>query len=203
MTGERAVVIRSGTLALEARLRDGPAPLAVLVLHPHPQYGGDMHSPVVTAVCEAAAALGATTLRLNFRGAGGGEGAFDGGGGEQDDARAALAFLREAAPGARLVLAGYSFGAMIASKIADDVDIVALLLVSPAGGSAGALAPSLPVLILAGSDDAYVDAASLRAQASGARRVVIAEGVDHFWWGAGDVIARESRAFFEPIIASA
>lgn len=199
---ERAVTIPSGDIVLEGRLREGRGPLGVLMLHPHPQYGGDMHSPIVTAVCEAAASLGATTLRVNFRGAGGSQGGFDGGAGEQDDARAALAFLRESAPAARLVLAGYSFGAMIASKVAADADIVAMLLVSPAGDAAGGSVPSLPTLILTGSDDAYVDAAALRTRESERCRVVVADGVDHFWWGSGDVIARETSAFLEPLIAA-
>ena len=52
-------------------------------------------------------------LRFNFRGAGASAGRFTGGPGEKDDFRAALDFMHERYPGARLWAAGMSFGAWI------------------------------------------------------------------------------------------
>src|SRR5438093_13728759 len=108
----------SGVLTLEGALNlpeRTPAP-GIVVCHPHPMYGGDMHNNVVDAVCQTAAANGIVALRFNFRGAGGSEGIYDNGVGEQDDVGAALAYLRELpeVDGARVALAGYSFGAAIA-----------------------------------------------------------------------------------------
>ena len=131
MTGERAFTIESDGLLLEGALREGGSDLLALVLHPHPQYGGDMHNHVVTAVCGALAESGATTLRFNFRGTGRNEGAFDSGRGEANDARAAVDALRALRPDGRLLLAGYSFGAMIAATVATDVRPDALVLISP------------------------------------------------------------------------
>src|SRR5438093_13487786 len=63
----------SGVLTLEGALNlpeRTPAP-GIVVCHPHPMYGGDMHNNVVDAVCQTAAADGIVALRFNFRGAGG------------------------------------------------------------------------------------------------------------------------------------
>src|SRR5438093_13365536 len=114
----------SGVLTLEGALNlpeRTPAP-GIVVCHPHPMYGGDMHNNVVDAVCQTAAADGIVALRFNFRGAGGSEGSYDYGVGEQDDVGAALAYLRELpeVDGARVALAGYSFGAAIALQAVDE-----------------------------------------------------------------------------------
>jgi alpha/beta superfamily hydrolase len=117
-------------------------------------YGGEMNNHVVTTVCETLADAGATTLRFNFRGAGRSEGEFDGGKGELDDAAAAVASVRALQPGAPLVLAGYSFGAAIAARLASDVNPAALVLISPPVGMMGlqALDESMPALLISGTD---------------------------------------------------
>jgi alpha/beta superfamily hydrolase len=103
---------------LEALLDEpaGPADLraAVVLAHPHPQYGGTMHTKVVYQVAKALTRVGCTVLRFNFRGVGTSAGRFDNGVGEADDFRAGLDFLHERHPGARLWAAGFSFGAWVA-----------------------------------------------------------------------------------------
>jgi alpha/beta superfamily hydrolase len=89
-----------------------------LVLHPHPLYGGTMHNPVVFHCARALHDAGFETLRINFRGVGDSSGKYDHGRGELDDARRALDFLLEHQPAARDVLvAGFSFGSMIALRL--------------------------------------------------------------------------------------
>ena len=93
----------------------GPFPAAV-VCHPHTQMGGNMGNGVVVSVCLSLAVAGWAALRFDFRGAGGSEGSFDGGDGEQDDVQGAVDFLfvqREIDP-SELVVMGYSFGAGVA-----------------------------------------------------------------------------------------
>ncbi len=180
---ERRISIKSGRLALEGMLHEDPGDLALLMLHPHPQYGGDMDNHVVTGICGAVVELGASTLRFNFRGAGRSGGAFDGGVGEADDARAAAALLRAEAPGRRFVLAGYSFGAMVAAAVAADVAPDALVLVSPPirGGALVALPDGVPTLIVGGYADERVPVGALRAL-EGLARVVVVPGAGHSWW---------------------
>ncbi len=93
-------------------LRPDP-PLAAVVCHPHPLYGGTMHNKVVFQVAKTLHRFGLAVLRFNFRGAGMSEGVHDEGRGESDDVGAALEFLTEQFPGQRLLLAGFSFGARV------------------------------------------------------------------------------------------
>src|SRR3954466_12621765 len=90
-------------------LSSAAPPLAALVCHPHPLFGGTMHNKVVYQVAKSLDALGLPVLRFNFRGAGLSAGAHDRGHGEQEDVRAALDFLAAEFPGLPLLLAGFSF----------------------------------------------------------------------------------------------
>ena len=92
----RPVTFDSDGLTLEGALHlpESTPCAGVVVAHPHPQYGGDMHNNVVHAISRAAADAGAATLRFNFRGAGASEGRYDEGRGEQQDVAAALEYMR-------------------------------------------------------------------------------------------------------------
>ncbi|MEW6665545.1 MAG: alpha/beta fold hydrolase [Thermodesulfobacteriota bacterium] len=109
---EERVFIDSGGMKLEGLLEDLPGEKGVVVTHPHPLYGGEMHNNVVEAVVKAYRAKGYTTLRFNFRGVGGSQGSYDEGRGEQDDVAAALGYLH-ALGKKEIDLAGYSFGAWV------------------------------------------------------------------------------------------
>ncbi|XVN40389.1 MAG: alpha/beta hydrolase [Rickettsia endosymbiont of Argas persicus] len=93
------------------------APVA-LILHPHPQHGGDMHNTVVYNAYKVLAEHGYTVLRINFRGVGHSAGNFNNGIGEVTDAAMALDWLQQNNPNAQsnLVL-GFSFGAWIALQL--------------------------------------------------------------------------------------
>src|SRR5262245_11238180 len=60
---------------------------AVVLAHPHPQFGGTMHTKAVYQSAKALARIGCAVLRFNFRGAGKSAGTFDEGVGEQADFR--------------------------------------------------------------------------------------------------------------------
>lgn len=202
---ERPLAVRSDGLLLEARLHEAePAAFAAVVLHPHPQYGGDMDNHVVATLCETLAASPATTLRVNFRGAGRSEGAFDGGRGEVNDARAAVVALRSAAPGLPLVLIGYSFGAMIAAALLADSSappVDALILVSPpiANSALPGATHQLPTLVLTGDQDAISPAAAVSALATPARRTVVIPGVAHNWYPGIERLTAEVAASIDSL----
>ncbi|MBI3696845.1 MAG: alpha/beta hydrolase [Acidobacteria bacterium] len=102
---------------LEALLEhEGPARMAVVVCHPHPQHGGTMRNNVTHRIARGARRAGAAVLRFNFRGAGQSAGEYDQGIGEQDDFRAALTCLGEQYPGLPLLAAGFSFGARVSLR---------------------------------------------------------------------------------------
>lgn len=104
---------------LEGIIEKNDQGAGVVICHPHPLYGGDMHNNVVSAMAEGFAARGFTTLRFNFRGIGKSRGTYDEGEGEVRDVLAALETLKlQLTEGAYILLAGYSFGAWICAKAA-------------------------------------------------------------------------------------
>jgi alpha/beta superfamily hydrolase len=113
------VTFSSGDITLEGVLRipegAGGFP-GVVVCHPHPLYGGDMDSSVVTGIATALVKRQMVAMTFNFRGVGSSQGTHDRGVGEVADALAALEYLEHhgSVDAARLGIAGYSFGAGIA-----------------------------------------------------------------------------------------
>ena len=91
---------------------------AILVCHPHPKGGGTMHNKVVYRIARGLRKSGAVVLRFNFRGVNLSEGEHAKGIGEVDDARAALAWLRDKYPDLPYSLAGFSFGSRVVLKLA-------------------------------------------------------------------------------------
>jgi alpha/beta superfamily hydrolase len=101
---------------------------AVVLGHPHPQYGGTMHTKAVYQAAKALARIGCVVLRFNFRGAGKSAGAFDDGNGEREDFRAALDFMSAQYPGVPVWAGGMSFGSWIALTVGAADQRVSLLI---------------------------------------------------------------------------
>ncbi|HZN54071.1 MAG TPA: alpha/beta fold hydrolase [Candidatus Polarisedimenticolaceae bacterium] len=115
MADVRKLWIEGPAGRLEAALRVSESPRAGAVLaHPHPLYGGTLHNPVVFHADRALNAAGLSTLRFDFRGVEGSDGAHDEGRGEVDDIAAAARWIRGLITGKPLFLVGYSFGAYCA-----------------------------------------------------------------------------------------
>ena len=105
---------------------------AVVFAHPHPQFGGTMHTKVVYQSAKSLARIGCAVLRYNFRGVGRSEGQFDQGEGERDDHTAALAYMTARYPENRLWSAGFSFGSWVALEVGAVHDRVSTLIgISP------------------------------------------------------------------------
>jgi alpha/beta superfamily hydrolase len=176
-----------------------PSRIAV-VLHPHPEYGGDMDNHVVLALARVLGDGGAATLRFNFRGTGASTGLHDRGVGEAADVRAALAYARERVPGVPAVLAGYSFGAQVAISAAVGEQLSALVLVSPPLAVAAAPPlPGLPVLAIGGDADPICPPDRLAALAEHGARVLSVAGADHGWWGHTRALQDAVREFVATI----
>ncbi len=105
---------------------------AVVFGHPHPQFGGTMHTKAVYQAAKALSRIGCVVLRFNFRGAGRSAGVFDDGPGEMDDFRAGIDFMAEQYPGAAIWVAGMSFGSWIALRTgASDPRVSILIGIAP------------------------------------------------------------------------
>jgi alpha/beta superfamily hydrolase len=118
---------------IEEPLSKDDAPRAAVVFaHPHPQFGGTMHTKAVYQGAKGLSRIGCAVLRFNFRGVGGSAGAFDQGEGEMADFRAALDYLAGRYPGVPLWAAGFSFGSWIALETgAVDDRVQALIGIAP------------------------------------------------------------------------
>ena len=140
-----------------------PRGLAV-VCHPHPQHGGTMDNKVVQTLARAFVQLGYAALRFNFRGVGASAGSWAQGPGEIDDALAVVA--RQRAPGQPLVLAGFSFGAYVASHVAARLAEAGtpaerLVLVGPAASRFDMSVVPAGTLVLHGEADDVVPLAAV------------------------------------------
>lgn len=160
-----------------------------LICHPHPSYGGTMDNKVAYTLARACNRAGLVALRFNFRGVGRSEGAFDEGRGELDDCLAAGAWLGQALPQARLVLAGFSFGAFVSLRAASRLEPVQLISVAPPMNyfsDGQPPVPECPWFVIQGGADEVVTAKSnlnaLRAL-SPAPEVKVLAGVGHFFHG--------------------
>lgn len=202
----RALRIGSDGPELEALLHlpDGAPPFAGIVLcHPHPLYGGDMYNNVTGAIVRAAMGVGVAALQFNFRGVGESEGRYAGGEGEQDDVRAALGSLRaqpEVDP-ERVALGGYSFGAVMAFRVAAAGDqltsLLGVSLPTPLGNLTGMRA-SEPILMTSGDRDEYSDVgvlAEFKASLGDQAELQVVPGADHFWWGSADRLIEITGGF--------
>jgi alpha/beta superfamily hydrolase len=106
---------------LEVAHAPPPADVAMrgvaLVAHPLPLQGGTMDNKVAVTLAKTLHLLGYATMRFNFRGVGRSAGTWDEGNGETDDAEAALEHLTRAYPSEHLVLAGFSFGTFVQTRL--------------------------------------------------------------------------------------
>lgn len=119
MARETTVLDTADAIALEAEI-DVPVErwAGVVLAHPHPTYGGNMHATVTDALFDALPRQGIATVRFNFRGVGASGGEHDHGLGERLDVVAAIELLAMFVDGP-LVLSGYSFGADVSLCVID------------------------------------------------------------------------------------
>ena len=99
-----------------------PAGIA-LVAHPHPLFGGTLDNKVAQTLARTFVELGYVAVRPNFRGVGQSAGTHDDGNGETDDLVAVIHAARRRLnlADAPLVLAGFSFGSLVQSRVAQRV----------------------------------------------------------------------------------
>lgn len=108
----------SGRLEGRYQPQEDPSAPVALVLHPHPQFGGNMNHRIVYETFYTFHKRGFSVLRFNFRGVGRSQGMFDNGVGELSDAAAALDWLQQTNPNAPYCwIAGFSFGAWISMQL--------------------------------------------------------------------------------------
>jgi alpha/beta superfamily hydrolase len=155
-----------------------------LVAHPHPLQGGTLDNKVAQTLARTFFALGFAATRFNFRGVGQSEGAFDEGVGETADALAALLHARTRFGDLPVVLAGFSFGSYVQTKVAETVRAERLVLVGPAASRFGATVVPEDTIVIHGEEDDVVPLAAVLAWARPQQLpVIVFPGCGHFFHG--------------------
>lgn len=172
-----------------------------VICHPHPLYGGTLENKVVHTLARTFHEAGVPTIRFNFRGVGASEGTFDNAVGETEDALAVVAAGRERWPEAKLWLAGFSFGGVVAIRAAARARPERLITVAPAVTRIplGELQmPDCPWLIVQGEDDDVVDPQGVLdwvSHLNPAPQVRLLPGVGHFFHGRLHELREQVSAF--------
>jgi len=191
MRGESRTMIAGPAGALEIALNlpadsGDPRGLA-LVAHPLPTEGGTLDNKVAQTLARTFTALGYASVRFNMRGAGKSEGSFDEGRGETDDALAALAYARGRFPSLATrppVLAGFSFGTFVQTRVAKTVTPERMVLIAPAVMRFEAAPVPEDTIVVHGEED---DIVTLDAVLAWARPqhlpVLVFPGCGHFFHG--------------------
>jgi alpha/beta superfamily hydrolase len=203
---EEHVTFQVGDIALEGLLWLPPSPpaIAVVLCHPHPLYGGNMHNNIVTALAEAFQQAGMMTLRFNFRGVGESGGTRGEGQAEVEDVQAAVSYVLGRQTVASIVVAGYSFGSMVGLRagVADERVHTLIGVALPVGmrDASFLTAVQKPILLISGDGDDISPLAALQALVAklpAPKQLVTVAGADHFFAGHELEVAQAAVAFVQ------
>ena len=196
---------------LEAILKEptGAVTRAAIVCHPHPLFGGTMHNKVVFRIARTFSDAGFAVLRFNFRGAGRSDGEHDSGRGEQDDLKAAIAFIESKFPNAEIWLAGFSFGSAVMLRVASCDDRVRALIAVGVPVSKQNFSDlghcNKPKLLVQGSNDQYGPVDQLEmffASLDEPKQMKIIDDADHFLEGHLQELAEAVTKFIDSVTAA-
>ena len=199
----KKLFINNNKIQLEAELFKAESTeqkIALLLIHPHPTYGGNMYNNVVTAVFNKFADNGITSLRFNFRGVGSSTGSYTDGSGEISDVQACIDFLLRNLLCENIFLCGYSYGAAIGcSTVNYSEKIIGYIAISFPWDFMGENYKALsqtnkPKLFIQGDRDniaVYSKFETHFKSYSDPKTSKIIKGADHFYWGFENLIANE------------
>ncbi len=202
MTGVRPVTLQTADgLTLEAELAESepagvPPHAAVVLCHPHPQYGGTMRSIVISALFDALPRQGHTCIRFNFRGVEGSGGSYTEGQHEPLDIVAAIDAIAAELTQTAIVLAAWSFGADMALQVTDP-RIAGWVAIAPPlrfRSSFPAAGDARPKHLILAAHDEYRAPEEVRGDvASWANTTtVVVAGASHFFVGRTDRVTNET-----------
>lgn len=188
-----ALSLRGPAGRIEALLdmpADAAVPAVAVICHPHPQHQGTQLNKVVHTISRSMNELAVPAIRFNFRGVGASEGAYADGLGEVEDLQSVAGWARERFPQAELWLAGFSFGAVVAIRAAEQLKPARLISVAPPVMRMADLLAKVrvecPWLIVQGTADEVVSAEDVQNWAQTRHpeaRLVLLPEVGHFFHG--------------------
>ena len=159
-----------------------------LVAHPHPLFGGTLDNKVAQTLAKTFTELGYVAIRPNFRGVGASAGQHDDGIGETDDLLRVVDWAHGRFGPLPVVLAGFSFGAYVQTRVAKRVKPGRMVLVGVPDGlvTGGRTYQAEPVppdtIVIHGElDETAPLANTLRWARPQELPVVVVPGADHFF----------------------
>ena len=162
-----------------------------LIAHPDPVQGGTKDNKVVTTLARTFFSLGYVAIRPNFRGVGASEGVHDGGRGETDDLLAVAGYAKRRFGELPVLLAGFSFGGFVQTRVAQRAAALRLVLVGPAVNRFPAQAVPRNTLVIHGEYDEVVPLAAVLDWARPQNLpVVVVPGCGHFFHGQLGVLSQ-------------
>jgi alpha/beta superfamily hydrolase len=188
---EEKVIFQCGGIRLEGLLSNHEA-LSVkggmILCHPHPQYGGDMHNTVISATTKAARQEGFLTLRF------------------KEDVRSAIRYLGSKLEGSEvpILVLGYSFGAWVGLPVAvEDERAKGVVAISPPlemfdfNFLKGCIKKKL---IIIGDRDIFCSSSVLKEwyeQLKEPKSLALIQGADHFYSFHANLITQPLREFLK------
>ena len=170
-----------------------------LIAHPNPVQGGTKDNKVVTTLAKALFALDYVAARPNFRGVGASAGAHDEGRGETEDLLAVAAHLTRQYGKLPFVLAGFSFGSFVQTRVAKRLPGQRMLLVGPAVNRFPAETVPPDTLVIHGERDDVVPLAAVLDWARPQELpVVVVPGGEHFFHGRLNLLSDIVIRYFRP-----
>ena len=197
-------------LRIEAEIDEPDDAVASLVLcHPHPKMGGTMNGPLLLALRDELVSRRWQVLRFNFRGIGESEGESSTGEAEMNEALAAVDVARES--GLPVAIAGWSFGAAVAVRVAAQVeDLIGCAAIAPAvdpkpeitAGIPDDAVVSIPLLVVVGANDDQVSPARCGEWSETQPRATFHEirGANHFFWAKYEQISTIVADWLESLL---
>lgn len=163
------------------------ATIAAVVVHPHPDMGGDRFNHVVDAIYRALPPAGFSVAR------------FDLSSSDPEQAHADTLLAIDMVGGPRIAMVGYSFGADVALGVVDD-RIAGWFAVAPPlrfGGFEAIATDPRPKVLLVPELDQFSPPAGVSELTSGwsNARVTSLSGADHFLNGQSRAVAEAVRSW--------
>ena len=187
-TAKQLIAGAAGDIEIAIDAAKGDMLGVALVAHPHPLFGGTLDNKVAQTLAKTLNELGYVTVRPNFRGVGKTAGVHDNGMAEQDDTLRVIDWMRtEFGVEQPLVLAGFSFGSYVISRVAETLRssgsaVQRMVMVGTAAGKWDVATVAEDTIVIHGElDDTIPMTAVMRWAEPQDLPVTVIAGADHFF----------------------
>lgn len=179
-----------------------------LLVHPHPQFGGNMYNNVVSEVYKTFIQNNVSCLRFNFRGVGRSTGNHTTGKGELNDVKVCIDYLIDEKNYENILICGYSYGAAIGcSAVNHSEKVIGYVAISFPWDFMGLKYKELsqtekPKFFIQGNRDDIANYDNFEenySNYSSPKKSRIINGADHFYWGYEEQVAKAVLEFYESL----